>query len=596
MLFAALMGLVTVWCTAYEIEILSPSFAAKLLWTDVQFAAIALTPTAWLVFALAYSGQERWLTRLNFSLLLVIPILTIGFAFTNPLHHLMWQNFTYHPGISDLQNVAGQWFWVHTYYSYALILIGMGLYVRMYLHNEGLYRQQALIAMLGALFPFCINALYVFSLLPAPPLDITPLTFALSGLIFGWGLFRFHLLDIVPVARELVIENMPDGMFVVDEHGRMVDINPAMRHILGLLGSEQVIGRPAMRFLRPWKDLVRRYLRAPQAAAEVSVGSGNNRQWYDMRISPVRNRQGRPMGRVVVFRNITERKQVEEELRRANEEIRRFNEQLERMVQQRTEELQAAYSKLETLDRNKTDFIKVAAHELRTPLTVLKGYTQVLLQDPLLAQFPEKRDLLNGILSGEQRMHQVVNDLLDVSRIDTQAMKVAIEPVRLYDAVTRAFSLIAEDTARRKIAFSAEEIRALPIIHADPDLLRRAFYHLLTNAVKYTPDGGRVWVHGQVDEFHRQVEVLVSDTGIGIDPDALSMVFEKFYRTGEIALHSSGRTKFKGGGPGLGLAIVRGIIQAHGGRIWAESPGYDEETCPGSHFHILLPLPPETPR
>ncbi len=588
--FAALMGLVAVWCTTYEIEILSPSFAAKLLWTDVQFVAIAFTPLAWLAFALAYSGQEQWLTRRNLALSMVIPTLTSIFVVTNPLHHLMWETFTYQPGISDLQNVEGPWFWVHTYYSYLLMLTGIGLYVRMYVRTQGIYRRQALIAIFGTAVPFSINMLYVFKLLPTPPLDITPPAFALSGIIFGWGLFRFHLLDIVPVAREVVIENMPDGMFVVDKHGRIVDINPAMRRILGLLGSEQVIGRPAMRYLRPWKDLVRRFISAPQAKAELSVGHGPNRQWYDMRIAPVRNRRGQQVGRLIVLRDVTERKQAEEELQRANQEIRQFNEQLEQMVQERTRQLEEANRKLAELDRQKSDFIKVAAHELRTPLTVLKGYSQVLLQDPSYSQSADKHSLLEGILHGTQRMHQIVNDLLDVSRIDTQAMQVAAAPVRLYDVAERAYNLIAEDVHQRGITFSAQELHGLPLVNADPDLLRRAFYHLLTNAVKYTPDGGRVWVHGQVDEARRQVEVIFSDTGIGIAPEALGMIFEKFYRTGEIALHSSGRTKFKGGGPGLGLAIVRGIVLAHGGEIWVESAGYDEQTCPGSHFHLRLPL------
>jgi signal transduction histidine kinase len=90
----------------------------------------------------------------------------------------------------------------------------------------------------------------------------------------------------------------------------------------------------------------------------------------------------------------------------------------------------------------------------------------------------------------------------------------------------------------------------------------------------------------------QSVEIVVSDTGIGIAPEELERIFEKFYRVGDVLLHSTGRTKFKGAGPGLGLTIARGIVEAHGGRIWAESPGYDEETCPGGEFHIVLPVQP----
>jgi signal transduction histidine kinase len=150
-------------------------------------------------------------------------------------------------------------------------------------------------------------------------------------------------------------------------------------------------------------------------------------------------------------------------------------------------------------------------------------------------------------------------------------------------------------------------LEALPLIQADPDLLWKVFYQLVINAIKYTPDGGAITVSGteitplpsfdyaqdaQEGPGARSVEIVVSDTGIGIDPAHHELIFEKFYQTGPVAFHSSGKTKFKGGGPGLGLAIARGIVIAHNGRIWVESQGYDEAHCPGSQFHVRLPLAP----
>jgi signal transduction histidine kinase len=128
------------------------------------------------------------------------------------------------------------------------------------------------------------------------------------------------------------------------------------------------------------------------------------------------------------------------------------------------------------------------------------------------------------------------------------------------------------------------------------------FYHLLSNAIKFTPDGGKINVSGQVlytpeeQPVESGVELVVSDTGIGIDPSMQEVIFTKFYQTGELALHSSGRTKFKGAGPGLGLAIAKGIVEAHSGRIWVESPEHDEIRCPGSQFYVFLPVhqPEET--
>jgi signal transduction histidine kinase len=131
----------------------------------------------------------------------------------------------------------------------------------------------------------------------------------------------------------------------------------------------------------------------------------------------------------------------------------------------------------------------------------------------------------------------------------------------------------------------------------DPEKLKKALSKILMNALKYTPDNGQVVVSGSLvrqdevtDELAGFVDIQVTDTGIGIDPENLETIFEKFGSIGDASLHSSSKTKFKGGGPGLGLPIARGIVEAHGGRVWAESAGFDEETCPGSTFHVELPI------
>ncbi|MBK7451335.1 MAG: HAMP domain-containing histidine kinase [Anaerolineales bacterium] len=143
----------------------------------------------------------------------------------------------------------------------------------------------------------------------------------------------------------------------------------------------------------------------------------------------------------------------------------------------------------------------------------------------------------------------------------------------------------------RSIRFDTENLEKLPSVCADPEMLQKVFYHLVMNAIKYTPDGGQVKVSGRYVNgvVPPQLEITVCDTGIGVDPGMHEMIFQKFNQTGEVLLHSSGKTKFKGGGPGLGLAIARGIVHAHGGRIWVESSGHDEEKFPGSKFIVSLP-------
>ncbi len=281
------------------------------------------------------------------------------------------------------------------------------------------------------------------------------------------------------------------------------------------------------------------------------------------------------------------------------ENLASVNRELEKTVQQlseRTHELQTAYSQLERLDRTKSDFISVASHELRTPITVMSGYSQMLLDDPELKKHAKYAPIISGIIAGIVRMENIVGSILDMAKIDSRVMQLHPEPLKLemlFQTLQANFKQVCQ---QRRLTITLENLETLPIIVADTEALRKAFNHLLVNAIKYTPDGGRITVSGQPvsaddEEFPEGgVEIIVSDTGIGIDPDAQQLIFTKFYQTGKVSVHSSGTTTFKGGGPGLGLAIARGIVEAHGGKIWAESPGYDEATCPGSKFHVLLPL------
>ncbi len=253
-------------------------------------------------------------------------------------------------------------------------------------------------------------------------------------------------------------------------------------------------------------------------------------------------------------------------------------------------ELNRAYHNLAQLDKTKSSFIEITAHELRTPLTVIKGYAQVLGSLPAFKDNPSVRPMLDGILNGMTRMHEIVNNMLDVTKIDSQSLQLSRDLIVLSEVIKKVQRYFTAALEERRLSLILRDLGRLPPIHADPDLLYKVFYHLIMNAIKYTPDGGAITVTGEVNEAERWVEIAVGDTGIGIDSDQQELIFEKFYQTGEVALHSSGQTKFKGGGPGLGLAIVKGIVLAHGGQVWVDSLCHNEETYPGSHFHVRLPL------
>lgn len=264
--------------------------------------------------------------------------------------------------------------------------------------------------------------------------------------------------------------------------------------------------------------------------------------------------------------------------------------EMEQNIDHISRQLEAANNNLQRLDRSKSDFIAIAAHELKTPLTLIDGYSAMLREALQLNVDPSQVDiLLEGIENGADRLKQIIDDMIDVSLIDNQLLSLNLQPLwinRLLEVLRREFDGIVQ---QRGMTLS---IRDFPgsneMTFGDNDRLYQAFRNLISNAIKFTPDGGKILIDGR--KLPGFCEIIISDTGIGINPDDFNLIFEKFGRIGNVALHSSGKTKFKGGGPGLGLSITRGIIEAHGGSIWVESPGYDEQKCPGSTFHVLLPF------
>jgi signal transduction histidine kinase len=247
---------------------------------------------------------------------------------------------------------------------------------------------------------------------------------------------------------------------------------------------------------------------------------------------------------------------------------------------------------LERIDQAKSDFISIASHELRTPLTVIKGYTEMLLEDTSLN--PGFQQMMNKIHEGTLRLHEVMDSMFDIAQIDARALKPHIQPIQLGKLLEEICIEQADAFKERKQSIRID-LPPLPNVNADPNLLRKLFQHLIRNANKFTPNNGKISIHGHhippiINLPSGGVEIIVSDTGIGVDPNFREIIFTKFYQPGELSKHSTSKTRFKGGGAGLGLALAKGIVEAHGGRIYVESPGYDEINFPGSHFHVILPM------
>ncbi|MFP4324154.1 MAG: sensor histidine kinase [Anaerolineales bacterium] len=243
------------------------------------------------------------------------------------------------------------------------------------------------------------------------------------------------------------------------------------------------------------------------------------------------------------------------------------------------------------LEKHKADFISVASHELKTPLTLIEGYANMLNGTLADAEVTGASKTVQGILNGIQRLREIIEDMIDMASIELELLEINPQPVwlpRLLNIVVSEQNRLAE-SRNIQIALDAASLpkEAIP---GDPERLYQVFVNIIENGIKYTPDGGTIHIWGTLDEQARMITLAFQDSGIGLAKEDQRVVFEKFFSLGQIGLHSSSKIKFKGGGPGLGLAIARGIVEAHQGRIWVESPGHDEKDLPGSCFYVQLPL------
>jgi signal transduction histidine kinase len=314
-------------------------------------------------------------------------------------------------------------------------------------------------------------------------------------------------------------------------------------------------------------------------------------------ISVDRLAQDRPLETAVIemVQSVADQAGVALHNTRLYEELVQLNQHLDQRVQERTEELARLNRDLAKLDKKKSDFVAIAAHELKTPLTLIQGYAEMLAEGDV-QNLPGDtiQRLVTGIVKGTRRLRTIVEAIIDVSLIDTEVLALNLEMSSLVNMLELARAELIEAATERRQIIHIGDLTQLPYVEADGLRLYQVFLNILGNAVKYTPDGGRIDVMARqlTGEDNRPtfVEVVISDSGVGINLDEQERIFDKFYRVEGPELHSSSKTRFMGAGPGLGLTIAKGIVEAHGGRIWVESPGYDPEHCPGSQFHILLPI------
>ncbi len=268
------------------------------------------------------------------------------------------------------------------------------------------------------------------------------------------------------------------------------------------------------------------------------------------------------------------------------EELAKTFNQMASELETKVAEIEAANTELRQLDELKSQFISMASHELRTPLIAIQGYVDLLREDDA-ADDTERLQMLDIVSRNTNRLARIVTELLDISQIEENKLVLQTEPVLLAEVIREVTAELKPSLNNRGHSLTLNIEPNLPPAAADRDRIAQVIINLLGNAIKYTPDGGKITI--QARRVDNTIQVSISDTGIGIKPEDLPKLFKRFSTVGDVTKHKSGKTEFMAGGTGLGLSIIKGIIKAHGGEVWVNSQ-YGQ----GSTFHVSLPLAGDT--
>ncbi|MBN3885534.1 MAG: histidine kinase N-terminal 7TM domain-containing protein [Nostoc sp.] len=318
--FISMMLAIAGYATVAAMEAAAIILREKIFWSKLEYVGSGSVITLFLIFAMHFTNKNRWLTPRNTALLWAIPTFNVILVATNEWHGLVWSGFLPDPKGSNFviyQHNVG-FFWIMTCV-YIYTLTGVVMLIQKALVPSVLYRRQSSMALVGAVLPILGASLYMLRLTP-PGLNITPMSFMLAGLFYFVSLFRFQMFDLVPVARDTLIENMSDGVMVLDAKNRIIDFNPALKHLIGV--KKQHIGQPAAQVLAKWPEIIRLYHTHESVKTEIFIDSVTP-CYVELLITSLHNRRKQLTGRLLVLRDITQRYQAEFELRHANEYLQK---------------------------------------------------------------------------------------------------------------------------------------------------------------------------------------------------------------------------------------------------------------------------------
>jgi PAS domain S-box-containing protein len=542
-----------IWLLMSALVVASDNLQTKLLFYKMQFVGVVLVPALWLIVTMQVSGYERRVTRSNLVMLSVVPLVTLFLIFTNDWHDLMWSNLALNEvdPFLPFAETRGLGYWLLIVgYSYFVLLIAVVIFVRRVVISRSLYRRQAAPMMLVSCGAWSLSAAWFLNPSLFMYIDPTALALTVAASLTMWRLTYWP--DIIPVAHEIVVDSMNEAVIILDAQNRIAELNPPGQELVGRSLSE-ALGQQVEAIWTDWPSVRKVLDSGTERNKEVSFGVGERRKVYELESSRLSGITSENPNLLVILRDITERKILDEKLRL-------YSEHLEDLVEERTKALREA-ERMAAMG----EAAAMVGHDLRNPLQAMTN-TLYLVKRLVMSEEAKDRKEAVGLVSelndAIHYMDKIVSDLQDYAR------PVGAQPVEtsLPDLIRTTVSNVK---IPRNVEVAVKVGDGLSNVKLDPLLFRRVLTNLILNAVQAMPKGGRLTITGSMRD--ESLTLAVQDTGAGIAPQNLKRVFKPFFTT-------------KAQGQGLGLSVCKRLTEAQGGTIEAAS-----QVGEGSTFTLTMP-------
>ncbi len=498
----------SVWSINYAFEVGFIDIELKYLFARLEYIGIAFAPVVWFLFAAEYSGVCKEFVRKYEKEFFLLPLFAILAMLTNSFHRMHFKSYYLDAssGFPLLVFIHGPFFWIFYLYSYILITLGIFFFFKQFVRLTVPYKAQAAIALTAACIPVLGNVLHIADIGPFAFFDPTPFSFTITGLILFWGIMQHEFLNIIPIARENVIESMSDGYIVVDLKDSIVDVNKAALELAGKTKKE-AIGRKLNELFGGEVEIPQGEAHEGNFSKEISLKGGVETKFFTLSISPLTTKDNSE-GKLIMIHDITETYRYQEALKQANKKINLMS--------------------------------NITRHDILNQVNVVSGYTELISEilpedvknDPRIGKY------LKNLNKGIETIHSQIIFTKDYQELG------------IVSPTWQSISDTAKDAAfpfsGLNLKFSIEESRLE--VYADP-LLKKAFYNLFDNARAHGEHVTEISVSSR-----RVVDSLVievKDDGIGVPSVMKELIFEK----------SVGKNT------GLGLFLVRGILSITGMEI-----------------------------